>query len=59
MIRFVKMRYEFADMDRHTVPGVLAYKNGHMVANLMGLWEELEGEGTEELGEALERCLRR
>ena len=39
--RFVKLSYQDAEMDPISVPAILAYKNGELVANLVSVVDEI------------------
>ena len=41
LTRFVKLSYQDAEMDAITAPGVLAYKNGELIANLVRIVDEI------------------
>lgn len=39
--RFIKLSYEEADLDVMTVPAVLAYKGGELIANLVSVIDQI------------------
>ena len=39
--RFVKLHYDEAEMDAASVPAILAYKEGELIANLVSIIDEI------------------
>ncbi|MCJ1478807.1 hypothetical protein MMC13_007491 [Lambiella insularis] len=56
--RFVKMSHEDAEMDPVSVPAILAYKSGDLIANLVSIIDEMPVDGNVNASN-LEQVLRR
>lgn len=56
--RFVKLSYYEAEMDEATVPAILAYKSGDLIANLVSVVDEIP-EGRSVSTSSLEALLKK